>query len=187
MDTAQLTTLKSLRNFFMARTGEELEKAGLVLANQQGVSDELEDPDWESAEFAFNRLFVGPKALEAPPYASYYLEPESQLMGETTLKIRRIYEMAGLVSPLKGHLPDDHLGLELDAAAGLLDMVDRQEAEEPRILWRYFLEDHLEKWLPKFINKARKADSGHPVIALALDSLEAWLEDREMTKEGYDQ
>ena len=184
MDTTHPTTLESLRNFFLARTGDELVRAGSALADGHENSDEWGDTDWEGAEFAYNRLFVGPKALEAPPYASFYLESEPQLMGETTLNIRRIYEMAGLVSPLKGHLPDDHLGVELDAAVGLLDLVDRQKAEEPRILWQYFLEEHLGKWLPKFLNKARNADTGHPVIDLALNALEAWLKDREMKKEG---
>ncbi|GAB6147326.1 hypothetical protein JCM12294_47730 [Desulfocicer niacini] len=187
MDNAQNTTLKSLRNFFLARTGNELAKAGMALAGESTKAVKMDDTDWEEAEFAFNRLFVGPKALEAPPYASYYLESEPQLMGKSTLQVRRLYEMAGLVSPLLGHLPDDHLGVELDAAVGLLDMVENQDAEEPRILWQYFLEEHLGTWLPQFLNQARSADTGHPVVDLALDRLEAWFNNRETKQEGYDQ
>ncbi len=181
------TTLNNLRDFFLATTGEELAKAGIALVSETPKANPMVDMDWDEAEFAFNRLFVGPKALEAPPYASYYLESEPQLMGESTLQVRRMYEMAGLVSPLQGHLPDDHLGVELDAAVNILGMVDRLIAEEPRILWRYFLQEHLEVWLPQFLNQARSADTGHPVVDLALDKLEAWFLDRKTKQEGYDQ
>jgi TorA maturation chaperone TorD len=50
---------------------------------------DFDDSYWEGAEFVFNRLFVDPAALQAPPYASYYLEPEQQLMGKSMLKDQR--------------------------------------------------------------------------------------------------
>ncbi len=187
MDTVQNTTLVALRNFFLARSGEELTAACITLAGNNQKIKGMGDINWEEAEFAFNKLFVGPMALQAPPYASYYLEAEPQLMGESTLKVRRIYDLAGLVSPLQGHLPDDHLGVELDAALGLLSMADNLDAEEPRALWRYFLHEHLKTWLPQFLNQARNAETGHPVVDLALDQLEAWFYDQETKKEGYDQ
>jgi putative dimethyl sulfoxide reductase chaperone len=187
MDSVQKATLAALRNFFLAGSGEELTSACIALANTKGKPTDMGDMDWEEAEFAFNKLFVGPMALQAPPYASYYLEAEPQLMGENTLKVRRLYDMAGLISPLQGHLPDDHLGVELDAALGLLSTTERLDAQEPRALWRYFLHDHLQTWLPQFLNQARSAETGHPAVDLALDHLEAWLNDQETKQEGLDQ
>lgn len=187
MSSIQNTTLTALRNFFLARSSEELSSACTILANVNAQTMGMKEMDWEEAEFAFNRLFVGPMALQAPPYASYYLEAEPQLMGETTLQVRRLYDMAGLVSPLQGHLPDDHLGLELDAALGLLSMIERLYAEEPRALWHYFLNEHLQIWLPKFISKARNAETRHPAIDLALDYLETWFNDQATKQEGFDQ
>lgn len=184
MDTDQNSPLNFLRDFFLARDGQELTKAGMALVKEYGAATVKNDPDWDEAEFSFNRLFVGPKAPEAPPYASFYLESEPQLMGESTFKVSRLYEMAGLVSPLKGQLPDDHLGVELDAAVGLLDIIEKQDAEEPSILWLYFLDDHLAVWLPKFLNQARRANAGHPVVDLALDRLEVWLTDRKTLTGG---
>ena len=143
--------------------------------------------DWDEAEFAINRHFVGPMTLEAPPYASTYLETEPRLMGETTLKVRRIYEMAGLSSPLQGRLPDDHLGIELDAALGLSGMAEAVAAEEPRALWRYFLHEHLGVWLPRFIERARNAGTRHPAVDLALAHLETWLDQQDITEEGVTQ
>ena len=188
MNTEPNATLTALRDFFLARTGDDLAAACANLANNGGPERLSGDPatvDWEAAEFVFNKLFVGPKALQAPPYASYYLEPEPQLMGQSTLRVRRLYEMAGLVSPLEGHLPCDHLGVELDAALGMLAMADRSEAEEPRALWRYFRDEHLKAWIPSFLERARRADDGHPAVDLALDRLEAWLEEQEKREEGH--
>jgi TorA maturation chaperone TorD len=179
--------LAALRDFFLARTGEDLAVACAGLAEDGGDGASLRQlgaMDWESAEFAFNKLFVGPMALQAPPYASYYLEPEQQLMGESTIRVRRLYEMVGLVSPLQGRLPCDHLGVELDATLGMLAMAERSEAEEPRLVWKYFLHEHLKVWLPRFLHQARNADAGHPAVDLALVSLEAWLNDQLREEEG---
>ena len=190
MEMEKKAALVALRNFFLARTGQDLAEAYVALADGEEMSLDLphmETINWEEAEFVFNRLFVGPMTLQAPPYASCYLEPEPQLMGASTLKVRRLYEMAGLVMPLQGRLPDDHLGVELDAALGFLTMAERFDVEEPRALWRYFLHEHLEAWVPLFLDRARRAKISHPAVELALDRLEAWLEDQGKEEEGYNQ
>jgi TorA maturation chaperone TorD len=190
MDTERTATLRALRDFFMARGGEDLAAAHSALSKGNGggaTGRETAAIDWEAAEFAFNKLFVGPMALQAPPYASCYLEPEPQLMGQSTLQVRRLYEMAGMTSPLEGRLPCDHLGVELDAALGILAMAGRSGADEPRALWEYFLNEHLKRWLPLFLDRARKADAGHPAVDLALETLEAWLDEAGNGREGYDQ
>lgn len=187
MDTVQHATLAGLRDFFLSQTGDDLTAACALFNTDKETARRLEDVDWEQAEFAFNKLFVGPMALQAPPYASYYLEPEPQLMGESTLKIRRLYSLAGLFSPLQGQLPEDHLGVELDAALGFRTLAGCLDETEPQALWQYFFHDHLKIWLPKFLNQARNADTGHPVVDLALDRLETWFNDQEDEQEGIDQ
>lgn len=190
MENEKNATIEALRDFFLARTGKDLCAACAKLANDGGpefVPGTLATVDWDAAEFVFNKLFVDPKELQAPPYASYYLEPEPQLMGPSPLRVRRLYEMAGLISPLQGHLPCDHLGVELDAALGMLTMAKRSEVDEPRALWRYFLNYHLKVWLPSFLDRTRQADDGHPAIDLALNRLEAWLDEQGKGEEGYDQ
>jgi len=189
MENENTATLAALRDFFLARTGADITAACARLAKderRQTPAATMETMDGDSAEFVFNRLFVGPGALQAPPYASYYLEPEPQLMGPSTLRVRRLYEMAGLVSPLQGHLPCDHLGVELDAALGMQTMAERSGAEEPRALWHYFLNEHLKAWLPSFLDRAHRAEAGHPAVDLALERLEAWLGEQASGEEGYD-
>lgn len=188
MRGADQTTLSALSDFFLARTGSDLATAFAILAGDNASTNDTEDPegiDWEAAEFVFNKLFVGPMAPQAPPYASCYLSAEPQLMGECTLKVRRLYEMTGLTSPLQGRIPDDHLGVELDAARLMLSMIAQFNMEEPRALWRFFLKEHLNTWVPQFLDRARKAESAHPAIDLALNKLEAWLNDQQRQPEGY--
>jgi TorA maturation chaperone TorD len=188
MENDNTATLAALRDFFLARTGADITAACARLAKdecRQPPDEITETMDGASAEFVFNKLFVGPGALQAPPYASYYLEPEPQLMGPSTLRVRRLYEMAGLVSPLQGHLPCDHLGVELDAALGMQTMAARSGAEEPCALWHYFLNEHLKVWLPAFLDRARRAEAAHPAVDLALERLAAWLGEQTNREEGY--
>jgi len=190
MHKGKNTTLEALRDFFLARSDHDLYLATAKLARADGddlTSGSMQTIDWDAAEFVFNKLFVGPMELQAPPYASYYLEPEPQLMGSSTLRVRRLYEMAGLFSPLQDQLPCDHLGVELDAALGMHTMAERSTDDEPRALWRYFFNDHLKVWLPSFLDRARSADDRHPAIDLALNQLEAWLDEQATIEEGYDQ
>jgi putative dimethyl sulfoxide reductase chaperone len=188
MENQNNATIMALRDFFLARSSKDLCAACTKLANASGLpAGTMASMDWDAAEFAFNKLFVGPKSLQAPPYASYYLEPEPQLMGQSTLKVRRLFEMAGLISPLQGHLPCDHLGIELDAALGMMAMAKDSKADEPQALWHYFLNYHLKAWLPLFLEQALQADDRHPAIDLALNRLDRWLNEQEKREEGYDQ
>lgn len=184
MGATHLTTPAALRDFFLAHSKSELAAAFTALT---GGTEDPQVIDWAAAEFVFNKLFVGPMALQAPPYASYYLSSEPQLMGGCTLEVRRLYEMVGLTSPLLGRMPDDHLGVELDAAQMMLTMVAQVKMEEPSVLWDFFLNRHLGAWVPQFLARARSADAAHPVVDLALDRLEAWLNDQRRRSEGYRQ
>lgn len=179
--------LMALRDFFLSRSGGDIAAAYTLLAADDSEAPDVDKIDWVEAEFAYNKLFVGPMALKAPPYASFYLESEPQLMGKSTLKIRRLYDMAGLTSPLQGSLPDDHLGVELDAAIGLMSMARHHDAEELIALWRYFFREHLNIWIPQFLKQARNTDTRHLTVDLALDRLEAWLNNQQSKKEGYDE
>lgn len=110
--------LQSLRDFFAAQDCDDLRAASEVIAREFGMP--LPDTvDWLEVEYDFNRLFVGPAALPAPPYASAY-EEEPTLMSQRTLEVRNLYRRMGLAVPDQGSVPDDHLAFELDAFLGLL-------------------------------------------------------------------
>ncbi len=175
-DTQDQQQLQALRDFFFAQNAAQLSDAYAAL--DEAVSIDLPKvDDWEAVEFAFNRLFVGPKALIAPPFASVYLEPEPQVMGKSTLISRQIFEMLGVQSPWQGTLPDDHLSLELDACIRLSAVRQAGDSPEVEDLWSYFLQAHLDQWLPSWINRVRSAEQLPPAIHTVTDILAAWLAD----------
>jgi TorA maturation chaperone TorD len=163
-------TLANLRDFFLASGVEELRAAYTRL-----TQDEPEAPvvgDWERVEFAYNRLFVGPRSPQAPPYASVYLDEEGTLMGPTTLTIRKVYHAVGLVAPEECSTPDDGLALELDACRQLLVASEVVESVELEQL-RGFLARHLAQWLPMFTTRVRAAGGVPDSIEFVLRQLES--------------
>ena len=59
------------------------------------------------AEYAFNRLFVGPGPVPAPPYASVYLDAEPLLMGQAAVSMRELIWSLGLAVREEDNLPED--------------------------------------------------------------------------------
>ena len=65
-------------------------------------------------EVDYAGLFVGPFLVPAPPYGSVYLEDKRQLMGDSTIDVRRHYLSFGLdLSPDFKEAPD-HICAELE-------------------------------------------------------------------------
>jgi len=172
--------LPALRDFFMALDEAELAAAyGEVCRAELQRGGRLplpEKQDWEQTLFGFNRLFVGPMALLAPPYASVWLEPEPYLMGASTLETRHVYQVLGLESPLPGKLPDDHLSLELDVLAAMQAAQERADAPLLRALRRHFLESHVLRWMPRFCARILELEQTPPAVSSVASALRSWLE-----------
>ena len=163
----------ALRDFFLAHDGIELERTYRLLTREfRGRAPAVER--WEDVEFVFNRLFVGPGALEAPPFASVYLEPEPLVMGSTTLDVREMYAAIGLESPWKNKLPDDHISLELDAALAMNHIVRKTTLQEMNGLRTRFI-THMAAWVPQLVDRIRKAPSTHPAISFTAEYLNEWM------------
>jgi TorA maturation chaperone TorD len=163
--------LVALRDFFAARDGGAMVAAYAALAQAPHV----EAPSADDLECDFNRLFVGPGKVAAPPYASIYLDSDHRLMGDATRRAAAIYDAIGLASPLPGSLPDDHLALELDAVLAFRTLLVREPSAELSVLWSYFLHDHLALWVPQFVAAVRGAGQVPPAIARVVALLSAWL------------
>ena len=162
---AEMERVAALRDFFLARNRPELERAYRELA-KNFPEDVPEVEDWEEVEFAFNRLFVGPAALEAPPFASVYLDTEPLVMSKTTLEVREMYASIGLESPWKNRFPDDHISLELDAILAMNHLTLQTGLAEMHDLRNRFLE-HIDGWVSKFVDRIHEAPSRHPAIGYA--------------------
>ncbi len=172
--TAELIALRNLHaavdSAAIAAALIELGAFGCDAAPQRAAVDEL--------EYAFNRLYVGPAAPIAPPYASAWLDPDRRLMGDVTARVAGLYDALGLCSPLAGSVPDDHLALELDAwlaLDALVAAVPNAPAAPAARLRRWFVDEHLARWLPAFIDRVAAAADVPPPLQRANRRLAACL------------
>lgn len=65
--------------------------------------------DGVEGKLAYTRLFIGSLKMEAPPYASYYLEEGRLLNGAVSVEVRSVYEQFGLQLAPDEVAPADHL------------------------------------------------------------------------------
>ncbi len=125
----------------------------------------------ESVEEAFQRLFIGPYALPAPPWGSVYLDRESVLFGDSTLALREWMLQNGIEPNLTQAEPEDHFGLMLMMAAWLA-------SDSPGLL-DVFLVTHLFPWSSRYLALLEQ-QAGNPVYQaiaqLAQLTLTGWQE-----------
>ncbi len=168
------TLAQALRDFFSSTDADALAAASTRFAPVETLPDNI---NWQAEEYAFNRLFVGPQAVPAPPYSSVYLEAEPRLMGNAAADMREILQALSLAAP-EGQ-PDDFIACELEAW-GMLTLLLRPECGDPlrvhaREALAWLVDEHMALWLPAFAERARKADAPTPAIQAALRCLEYWL------------
>ena len=163
----------ALRDFFSAGCAAELAAASPALSTGRILNED----ESRELEYEFNRLFVGPDVISAPPFASVYLEKEPQLMGHSTLEVRELYLGLGLAVPEGGN-PDDFLPYELDAWIRLctleLEVSNEQGKQTVREARRWLVLEHMARWIPVFIERA-SLSSPSPIMADILKALENWL------------
>ena len=140
------------------------------------------DRDFDQLKRQYNRIFVGPAALPAPPWESVYRDNKRVVMTATTLGVRNAYKAHGFIPQRYPHVPDDHLVLELDFIAALtaealqacqagdVDAASKHEADAVR-----FTHDHLSAWAPFFAEDVR--DKGKaPLYATVAQAMAAFVE-----------
>jgi TorA maturation chaperone TorD len=114
----------------------------------------LDKEDQETLLTEYTRLFIGPGPLAAAPYGSVYLAPGRQVFAETTEEVRRLYAEEGLALSEGLHEPPDHVALEFEFAAFLLEKAaqawlggESEEAERLLAKARHFESKLLRSWL----------------------------------------
>ena len=141
--------------------GHLKEELGRLRGMLAGVTDW--DEFTEKLNLEYTRLFEGPGAIPAPPYASFYLNG-GQLMGPETIAVRRKYVTWGIASVNMGKVPDDHIALELAFMGYLSDqageaLVNKDETGYAALLEAQidFLGGHVLTWMPKFFSEMLRA------------------------------
>ena len=170
----QLSQAAFLRDFFLAENRFEMEEICRPFLESINLIEPTNE-EWCELEFAFNRLFFGPRSVIAPPFASVYLEPESYVMGETTQNVRKLYHLVGMSSPWEGRIPDDHISLELDACLQFHSTIEKTEYSPLIPVYEYFLKDHMSLWVPAFMQKVEQAADVPVLISRITRQLSLWL------------
>ena len=80
-----------------------LERVTDVLAKSETFDDRTAE------QLAYTRLFIGSFKMEAPPYASYYLEETHTMNGQAAAEVEAVYAQFGLELDPKEIAPADHL------------------------------------------------------------------------------
>ncbi|NTZ44827.1 Tat proofreading chaperone DmsD [Lelliottia aquatilis] len=116
-----------------------LEQASLL-----PVAETLRTSSDEPLPDAWQRLFIGPWALPAPPWGSVWLDRESVLFGDSTLALRQWMRDNSIAFEMKQNEPEDHFGTLLMLAAWLAE--NERDAERDQLLaW------HLLPWSQRFL------------------------------------
>ena len=134
------------------------------------LAQAMREPTEESLPDAWQRLFIGPWALPAPPWGSVWLDRESVLFGDSTLALRQWMRDNNIAFEMKQNEPEDHFGTLLMLAAWLAE--NGREAECDQLLaW------HLLPWSQRFLTVFIE-EAGHPfyvaVAELAQLTLAHW-------------
>lgn len=117
--------------------------------------------DRESLAVAYAQLFLGPFEIHAPPYASFYLEPDQKLMGQVSNEVAAAYTAAGL-SPGPGpREAPDHVALEWEFIYFLTHQAVVTDDTDWLRVRQTFIESHLMQWMPALCKAIRDA-AVHP-------------------------
>ncbi len=112
------------------------------------------DSGRESVGMEFQRLFIGPDPLDAPPWGSVYLEEEGLLFGDSTRSLHDFLAKEGIALNTGQEEPGDHIGLMFWALALL--------AEESRIdALAFLLEEYFLTWADIYLARLAAATE-HP-------------------------
>ena len=94
------------------------------------LAERLTRPADEPLPDAWQRLFLGPWALPAPPWGSVWLDRENVLFGDSTLALRQWMRDNNIVFAPGQNEPEDHIGTLLMMAAWLLEEGRETECEQ---------------------------------------------------------
>lgn len=107
----------------------------------------LEDRD--SLHRAYQRLFIGPGHIAAPPWGSVYLDRNCVLYGSSLFDLREWMHAHGIEVHWNKKEPEDHAGTLLFLAGWVVQ-------EKPSLLTE-LLSEHILPWLPTFLDELEKS------------------------------
>lgn len=127
----------------------------------------------EELQTDFTRLFVnGFPAVLAHPFGGWY-RGERVLFGSGENKVRQFYADCGVHFPADHHLPADHILVELEFLAIMLEEYQRSQDNRYLSALRTMIDQYMQDWVFDFLQAVgRQADSRfYQTFAALLESL----------------
>ena len=146
---------------------EALDIVGLSSEEAEELSAALKTfiDDPSSQVGTYNRLFIGPAALVAPPWESVYASHSDVLFNCGTLEVRNAYRSEGFLPERYPLVADDHVALELGfmaqlggRALGAWEMGKEAMASSDLKVSNRFLNEHLGRWIALWAERLRAAE-----------------------------
>ncbi len=137
----------------MTALGEEFSEGFRILKEfMEKCKGKAVDELHEDLIDEYTRLFIGPHRLPVQPYESWWVE--GKLMGESLLKVKKVYRKAGIAKSRDYPEPEDHIAFELKFMHYLCEeglSADNEERIAECInMQKEFLAEHLLRWVPDF-------------------------------------
>ncbi|MBW2066924.1 MAG: molecular chaperone TorD family protein [Deltaproteobacteria bacterium] len=121
----------------------------VLLSPPVAHSEILVEKDLSALQGSYVHLFINAlPEVPCPTYGSFYLE--GALMGESTVRLKRLYGEYGFEADELA----DHIGVELEFLALLATLTDEPAVRED---YDYLLE-HLRQWTPEFFDRVEQID-----------------------------
>ncbi len=174
---ARTKFVQALRDFFLAKNNKELHTSLEALLFYEQNKDIKSDKDrLLKLEYAFNRLFIGPDKVLAPPFASIYLDREPILKGKAAQEIEKLLIDMGLDFENDSNLPLDHISIELELWLVISNVIENLQYKletlavksqeyadtaellkdvEEKLTWLNTA--HMPLWIYKFIQRIHNA------------------------------
>ncbi|MGE0918105.1 TorD/DmsD family molecular chaperone [Trichlorobacter lovleyi] len=162
-----------------------LEGVRQLVESVRSSKDSLETFQEELA-IEFARLFIGPIKALSIPYASWHLSDSRQLMTDETVEVRQRYLDAGMVVRELYRVPDDHVAIELEFLSYLTaEMIEAHAVGNSKRIGELqkiqddFVTEHMQKWIPGFVDSIDRSDI-HPFYKGAALLLEEVIMSQEL-------
>ena len=135
----------------------------------------------ERIEEDYVRLFL--VKAEAPPYESFFIDPDRQAAGWIAAQLAREYAEKGLTLSPSLNQPPDHVAVELEFMAHLCsveararEMGDRIGVHQALTGQATFLNRHLGSWFPVFASRIAAARGGGGLYADIAEAASAFIQ-----------
>ncbi|WP_051484580.1 TorD/DmsD family molecular chaperone [Shewanella waksmanii] len=121
-----------------------------MATTREKISHSLAHDSHDTIQQDHQRLFKGLGTMLAYPWGSVYTDRDGLLMGETAQAFKAFCLELGIELKLPNQQPWDHIGLQLDVLATLLDSNDTNAI-------RSLLGEHMMIWVPTFLNHVNRS------------------------------